>query len=314
MMIAFQKENRVTKPDAILIAGPTASGKSRLALDVARRCGGEIVNTDSMQIYDALRMLTARPSVKDEAVIPHHLYGFIPPEENFSVAKWLEQAKAVASEISARGNVPVFVGGTGLYFKALENGLADVTDIPEEIRTPIRRALAEDGSEKLHQRLVLVDPEGAGGLRPSDGQRIARALEVFETTGKSLKCFQQAAQSTAFLKERLVEKILLNPERSKLHERINLRTAQMMEEGAIDEVRKLIALDLPPEATAMQAIGVKPLGAHVEGEISLEEAIEKTRAATRQYAKRQSTWFRGQHGDDWQHVDCAQEALRKLSG
>lgn len=304
----------MSKPDTILIAGPTASGKSRLALDVARRFGGEIVNTDSMQIYDLLRVLTARPSVEDEAAVSHRLYGFATPAESFSVAKWLEQAMAIADDINARGNVPVFVGGTGLYFKALEAGLADVPDIPEEIRAPIRQALIEDGSEALHKRLLSVDAESAAGLGPSDGQRIARALEVFEATGKQLKSFQEAAQSASFLNGRRVEKILLMPERSRLHARINLRTTQMMDQGAVDEVRELLALNLPPDATAMQAIGVKPLRVHLEGKISFDDAIEKTRAATRQYAKRQSTWFRGQHGDDWRRVETAGEALEQLSG
>jgi len=313
-MMAFQLENRVSKPDAILIAGPTASGKSRLALDTVRRVGGEIVNTDSMQIYDVLRVLTARPSVEDEVVTPHHLYGFVSPSESFSVAKWQSQATAIADEIGSRGKVPVFVGGTGLYFKALEKGLADVPDIPEGIRVQIRQALIEDGSAALYQRLRSVDAESAAGLRPSDGQRIARALEVFETTGKSLKSFQEVAQSVSFLKGRRVVKVLLMPERSKLHERINLRTAQMMQQGAVEEVRELLALNLPSDASAMQAIGVKPLRAHLEGEIAMEEAIEKIRAATRQYAKRQSTWFRGQHGDDWRLFETAEEALDQFSG
>ncbi|MGI9354364.1 MAG: tRNA (adenosine(37)-N6)-dimethylallyltransferase MiaA [Rhizobiaceae bacterium] len=304
----------MTKPDAILIAGPTASGKSQLALESARRVGGEIVNTDSMQIYDVLRALTARPSTEDEAVVSHHLYGFVSPLESFSVAKWLKLATTIADEIGARGNVPVFVGGTGLYFKALENGLADVPVIPEEIRAPIRQALLQDGSEALHRRLASVDAESAACLLPSDGQRVARALEVFEAAGKSLKSFQQDAKSIAYLNRRCVDKILLMPERAKLHKRINLRTTWMMEHGAVGEVRNLLAVDLPPDATVMQAIGVKPLDAYLSGRSSFEEALEKTRDATRQYAKRQSTWFRRQHGDEWRHIETASEALTHICG
>ena len=304
----------MTKPDAILIAGPTASGKSRLAFEVARLVGGEIVNTDSMQIYDVLRVLTARPSKQDEAAAPHHLYGHISPTEDFSVAKWLEQAKTVFREIAGRGAVPVFAGGTGLYFKALEAGLANVPEIPDDIREPIRKALKEEGSEALHRQLAAANAEGGAALRPSDGQRIARALEVVKATGRPLRAFQNEAQSEAMLNGLNVRKILLMPERALLHERINARTEAMMEQGTLEEVKALLALDLPASATAMQAIGVKPLSAHLAGDLALDEAIERTQAATRQYAKRQSTWFRGQHGDDWLHAETAEEALEQLSG
>ncbi len=304
----------MSKPDAILIAGPTASGKSQLAIEVARQFSGEIVNADSMQIYDALRVLTARPSLEDEMLLPHHLYGNIAPSVGFSVAKWLEQARQAATEIRNRGAVPVFVGGTGLYFKALEKGLADVPDIPAAIRGPIRAALDREGSQVLHKRLAVVDPEAAATLRPSDGQRVARALEVIEATGRPLKAFQENAQSLSLLSGLNATKIVLLPERPVLHERINQRTRLMLDAGALEEVRALRRLNLAGSATAMQAIGVKPLTAHIRGELTLDQAVERIQAATRQYAKRQSTWFRGQHGQDWHHVASSKEALEKIFG
>ncbi len=304
----------MSKPDAILIAGPTASGKSQLAVDIADRIGGEIINTDSMQIYAVLRVLTARPSKAHELAIPHHLYGHVAPTENFSVAKWLEQAKRAMEDVRARHRIPIFVGGTGLYFKALESGLAEVPEIPAEIRQNIRTTLESRGSWLLHQRLASVDPESAAALRPGDGQRIARALEVIETTGKPLRVFQKEAHSISLLNKLNATKILLMPERPILHERINQRTKMMLEQGALEEIGALLRLKLPGSATAMQAIGVKPLEAHLNNELTRAEAVEKMQAATRQYAKRQSTWFRGQHGEDWRHVTSADEGLEKISG
>ncbi|MEE9315054.1 MAG: tRNA (adenosine(37)-N6)-dimethylallyltransferase MiaA [Rhizobiaceae bacterium] len=291
---------RVQKPDAILIAGPTASGKSKLALELARRYGGEIVNTDSMQIYPVLRVLSARPDEVDMAQTPHHLYGYAPIEEPYSVARWLEDAKQKANELWKRDVVPIFVGGTGLYFKALEEGLAGTPDIPSQIRAEIRADLLRDGSEKLHGRLQKLDPKGAENLQPSDGHRIARALEVVVSTGNSLQFFQNQPVSQPLLSGKNCQRLVLMPERSLLHTRINSRTEQMMDEGAIDEVRALLALNLPIEATVLKAIGVPQLSDFILGKQALNESVEKIRAATRQYSKRQSTWFKGQFSDDWQ--------------
>ena len=291
------------RPDAILIAGPTASGKSKLALEMAELWGGEIVNTDSMQIYPVLNILTARPDEDDLARVPHHLYGFAPLAEPYSVARWLEDARRVSEELWSRDVVPVFVGGTGLYFRALEKGLAGTPDIPAEIRAEIRQNLIEDGSVALHARLTLLDPAGAALLRPSDGQRIARALEVITATGKPLLDFQNQPVSAPFLDGKSVHRTVLMPQRPMLHERINLRTEWMMEQGALDEVTQLLSLKLPDEATVMRAIGVRQLTDYIRGEQLLKNSIDGIKAATRQYAKRQSTWFRGQFSNEWSFSD-----------
>ncbi len=289
----------VQRPDAILIAGPTASGKSKLALEEARRWGGEIINADSMQIYPVLDILTARPAAEDLAQIPHHLYGFAAIEKPFSVAQWLQLATAKAQDLWNRDVVPVFVGGTGLYFNALEQGLAKIPDIPEDIRNSIRTELIDLGSAAMHQKLAVLDPVGAARLRPGDSHRIARALEVVVATGQTLLHFQQTQKSPAFLAEKDVRRIVLMPSRPTLHERINARAEWMFEHGAIDEVQALLALDLPPEATVLKAIGVRQLRSFFLGECSVNDAKEQVKSATRQYAKRQSTWFRGQFDEKW---------------
>lgn len=290
----------VQRPDAILIAGPTASGKSKLALEEARRWGGEIINADSMQIYPVLDILTARPAAEDLRQVPHHLYGFAALDKSFSVAQWLERAKQKAEELWSRGVVPVFVGGTGLYFKALEEGLVEIPDIPAAIRQPIRQDLIEQGSEALHQRLAELDPLGAARLKPGDSHRIARALEVVVATGRSLMDFQQHQPAEPFLDNKIVRRIVLMPQRDVLHTRINDRTDWMFEHGAMDEVKALLALDLPEDATVLRAIGVRQLRSSLLGECSVKEAKEQVKAATRQYAKRQSTWFRGQFSAKWE--------------
>ena len=289
----------MNKPDAILIAGPTASGKSNLALKLAADFNGEIINTDSMQIFPILRVLTARPDDADLAQTVHHLYGTTPLEGPSSVAVWMRDAERVASDIWSRGKTAVFVGGTGLYFRGLEHGLAQVPDIPLDIRASVRQKLTELGSEHLYQQLLAADPLGASLLRPSDGQRIARALEVVLATGQSLKSFQDKPDTGALLSGKSVERYLVMPDRPVLHERINARTVKMMDEGAIDEVRELLSHNLSNELSIMRAIGVKEITQYLAGSLTRDEVIERIRAATRQYAKRQSTWFRGQLKTDW---------------
>ena len=289
----------VQRPDAILIAGPTASGKSKLAIEEALRWDGEIVNTDSMQIYPVLDILTARPDAEDLLKVPHHLYGTAAVDEPYSVARWMEEAATVAADIWSRGRVPVFVGGTGLYFRGLENGLAATPAIPPKIREKIRSDLIELGSEELHRQLAEIDPEGAANLRPSDGHRIARALEVIRGTNRPLAHYQNQPHSTPLLAKKSCRKIVLMPPRNVLHERINMRTEWMIEQGAITEVAALLALELPAEATVLKAIGVRQLGSYLHGKLSLKQATEQVKAATRQYAKRQSTWFNGQFDEDW---------------
>ena len=288
------------KPDAILIAGPTASGKSKFAVEMAQQWGGEIINTDSMQIYQVLNVLTARPDRADLEKIPHHLYGYVDAKIAYSVSRWLKDASQKAEELWERGVVPIFVGGTGLYFQALENGLAETPEIPSEIRSEIRQSLAENGSECLHEQLQKLDPKGAALLRSSDGQRIARALEVVSTSGKPLSYFQALPVSTPLLGDKACLRHVLMPERPILHRRINARTEQMLANGAIEEVRELLSLECDPGATVLRAIGVKQIGDYIHGKQSLNECQDKIKAATRQYSKRQSTWFRGQFSDEWQ--------------
>ncbi|MEO0548157.1 MAG: tRNA (adenosine(37)-N6)-dimethylallyltransferase MiaA, partial [Pseudomonadota bacterium] len=287
------------KPDAILLAGPTASGKSAKALQLAEQHDGVIVNTDSMQVYPVLDVLTARPSPEDFARVQHMLYGHAPLDQPYSVARWLDDANAAAQAVWAQGKIPIFVGGTGLYFRALDHGLANTPEIDPDLRRSVRDDLIEHGSGALYLRLQEHDPTGAEGLRPTDGQRIARALEVVLQTGKSLAHFQANAASSALLGGRRVERLVLMPERSELHARINKRARIMLENGALEEVKALLALDLPPEATVLRAIGVPQLTSLLAGELSQSDALEALRAATRQYAKRQFTWFRGQLDDRW---------------
>lgn len=287
------------KPDAILLAGPTASGKSAKALQLAQQHDGVIVNTDSMQVYPVLDVLTARPSSEDLARAQHMLYGHAPLDQPYSVARWLDDARAVAEAVWAERKVPIFVGGTGLYFRALDHGLANTPEINPDLRRSVRDDLINHGSDALHLRLQEHDPVGAAELRPSDGQRVARALEVVLQTGKPLAHFQAHASSSAFLSGRDVERYVLMPERSDLHARINKRARIMLENGALEEVEALLALELPPESTVWRAIGVTQLSSLLAGELSRDDALEALRAATRQYAKRQSTWFRGQLNDQW---------------
>ncbi len=301
------------QPDAVLIAGPTASGKSKLALEWAERVNGEIINADSMQLFAELSVLSARPDAEDLARVPHHLYASIPGTGPSSVMIWLERAVAIAQEIDLRGRVPIFVGGTGLYFRALEQGLARVPEIAPSVREDVRQRLIQQGSEKLYGELQELDPRGAQKLRPSDGQRIARALEVVLSTGEPLALYQRRNHVPGPFCGARLDRTLLMPPRAVLHERINLRTKVMMENGAIDEVRALLALNYPPQSPVLRAIGVEEVGKYIRGDLTLDESIERIRAATRQYAKRQCTWFRGQFGDNWQILDhFGQETLQNI--
>jgi tRNA dimethylallyltransferase len=290
--------------DAILITGPTASGKSALAVELARAHGGEVVNADSMQVYDTLKVLTARPDVADMAGIPHHLYGTVPAGQAFSTGEWLRRVGPVLEEIRMRGKVPVLVGGTGLYFKALTGGLSEIPEIPPEIRMKWRRRLAEDGPWALHAELGSRDPDMADQLGASDGQRIVRALEIIDATGRSLASFQ-AGRGRELVDPKRARKLVVAPDRAVLHERINRRFAAMFEQGAIEEVEALLRLGLSREMPVMKAIGVPQISALLRGELTREQVIAQAAAATRQYAKRQMTWFRNQMDESWQRLDPA---------
>lgn len=276
---------------ALLIAGPTASGKSALALDVARRRDGVVINADSMQVYRDLRVLTARPSPEEEAAAPHRLYGHVDGAVNHSVARWLADATAVLAEVEAEGRLPIFCGGTGLYFKALTEGLSDIPPVPDAVRARVRAECEGRETAELHLRLRARDPTSAARLRPSDRLRVMRALEVHAATGRSIGDFWDARAPGPLVGEG-VEKVFLAPDRTEIRARIDARFLAMMEAGALDEVRALAARGLDPLLPVMRAHGVPGLIAFLEGRISLEEAIAKGQADTRAYAKRQVTWFR----------------------
>ncbi len=294
-------ENLLSAMNAILITGPTASGKSALAVELAKQHGGVVINADSMQVYDTLRVLTARPSDEDMEGVPHHLYGHVPAGAAYSTGAWLRDVTALLPRIRAEGKLPVFVGGTGLYFKALTGGLSQMPAIPEEIRQRLRARLLEEGPEGLHAELTGADPAVAASLNVQDGQRIVRALEVFEATGQSIADFQGQA-GPVIVDPDGARKIVVLPDRAVLHQRINGRFAKMLEQGAEDEVKALLAFGLSPEMPVMKAIGVSQIAAMLRGEMGRDEVIERGAAATRQYAKRQMTWFRNQMDESWERL------------
>lgn len=277
------------KPSAILIAGPTASGKSAVALRVAEAVGGTIINADSMQVYSDLRVLTARPDEEDERRVPHALYGFLDGSEAYSVGRWLQDTGDAIATVRSKGQVPVVTGGTGLYFKALLDGLSPVPGIPADIRERWREEAKRLDGPELHAMLAERDPAMAERLRPTDPQRIVRALEVLEATGQSLADWQQKP-GTPLLQESETACFVIAPPREALVSRINSRLSQMVDHGALDEVKALMARELAPDLPIMRALGVKPLAAHLAGKLAMDEAIEQTGAETRQYAKRQMTW------------------------
>ncbi len=294
-------ENLLSTLNAILITGPTASGKSAFAVELAKQHGGVVINADSMQVYDTLRVLTARPSEEDMEGVPHHLYGHVPAGQAYSTGAWLRDVTALLPRIRAEGKLPVFVGGTGLYFKALTGGLSEMPVIPEAIRQRLRGRLLQEGPEVLYADLAKADPAIARSLNPQDGQRIVRALEVFEATGQSIAEFQGQV-GPVIVDPETARKIVVLPDRAILHQRINGRFEKMLEQGAEEEVKALLALDLPAEMPVMKAIGVSQIAAMLRSEMSRSEVIERGSAATRQYAKRQMTWFRNQMDESWERL------------
>ncbi|MGA2057713.1 MAG: tRNA (adenosine(37)-N6)-dimethylallyltransferase MiaA [Bradyrhizobium sp.] len=279
--------------DAVFIAGPTASGKSALALALARKTGGFVINTDSMQVYRDLRVLTARPSAEEEATVPHRLYGHVDAGLNFSAGAWVADAANVLKDARAEKRLPIFVGGSGLYFKALTRGLSAVPPIPVEIREAVRARLERDGVEALHAELSRRDPVAAERLKPRDRTRTARALEVIEATGRSLNDWHREGLPP-LLPPGTFRALFLEPDRDALYARIDARFETMLANGALEEVAQLAARGLDPLLPAMKAHGVPALIRHLKGEITRDEASEIGRADTRHYAKRQFTWFRHQ--------------------
>jgi len=284
---------------ALLIMGPTASGKSALALALAERNGGEIINVDSMQVYHDFRVLTARPSPQEEARAAHHLYGYVDAAELYSTGRWLTDALAAIEVIRARGRTPILVGGTGLYFKALTDGLADIPAADAETRAALRARAEAEGAQALHAELAERDPGTAARLEPNDAPRILRALEVLETTGESISTLQ-ANTKPALAREQWAG-IALTPEREQVYAAIDTRFEVMLTAGALDEVRAFAARGLDAALPAMKAHGAPALMAHLRGELSLAEAGEIAKRDTRRYAKRQFTWIAGQMRD-WPRV------------
>jgi tRNA dimethylallyltransferase len=278
---------------AVLIAGPTASGKSALALELAQATGGVIINADSMQVYRDLRIITARPTPEEEARAPHRLYGHVDAAVNFSAGHWVTDAAAALAEARTQNRLAIFAGGSGLYFKALTRGLSAVPPIAAEIRESVRARLERDGVEALHTELARRDPVAAERLKPRDRTRIARAMEVVEATGRSLIDWHRDGLPP-LLPTGQFRAVFLAPDREALYARIDARFEAMLSAGALGEVERLAARRLDPLLPAMKAHGVPALLRHLKGEITREEAATIGRADTRHYAKRQFTWFRHQ--------------------
>jgi tRNA dimethylallyltransferase len=279
----------MTRVKTLIVAGPTASGKSALALALAERLGGTIINTDAMQVYRDLRVLTARPTPDDEARAPHALYGVRPAAEPGNVAWWREAALAAMAAAREAGRLPILTGGSGLYFASLTEGLADIPDPGPAARAEARALLKEIGPAALHAHLADVDPVTAARLRPTDSQRVARAWEVWRGTGTGLAAWQATKTPPAPWR---FAAILLDPPRAELRAAIAARFDAMLRDGALEEVRALLALQLDPALPAMRAHGVPELVSHLRGEITLEVAGRRIELVTGQYTKRQATWFR----------------------
>lgn len=295
----------MSSPRAFLIAGPTASGKTALALDVAERVGGAIVNADSMQVYRDFHILTARPTPQEEARAPHFLFGHVDAAVNYSAGRWLADFAATLAELDARGLTPVVVGGTGMYFKAALYGLSDIPAVPDEVREAVRAAAQGKTPQQLHAELAACDPQTAARLQPTDPQRILRALEVFAATGKPLAAYH-GPRSAPLLQMNACRAVFLAPDRAALYARIDQRYDQMIAHGALDEVRALHARGLDPALPAMRAHGAPHLIAYLNGEMSREEAIAHGKSDTRHYAKRQFTFARHQLPDfDWRAPETA---------
>ena len=275
---------------AILIHGPTASGKSALSVALAKRVGGEVINADSMQVYRDLRVISARPAASEMAGVEHHLFGHVPASERYSTGKWLDEVKPVIAKVQRRGKVPIIIGGTGLYHLALIEGLSEIPPVPEDVRSDVTEIFKAGGVPALREKLEQVDRETAERLGEGDRQRLSRALEVWLATGKSISSFQ-GKKGRAILGEREWLGVALTPTRSRLYARIDRRFEGMLREGAMEEARGLASQSLPDELPAMKAHGIPWLIAYLKGEMSAEGAAENAKRDTRRYAKRQFTWI-----------------------
>ena len=297
---------------ALLIAGPTASGKSALAIHLAKKFNGVVINADSMQVYQPLRVLTARPSVEEEAEVAHALFGHVGADQPYSVAHWLVDVTAVIGRVLAQGQLPIVTGGTGMYFRVLSEGLSDIPAVPDAVRARIRALEAEIGVAALHARLLACDPETALSLNPTDPQRVIRAMEVFEATGRSIRSFQGPRHGAVIDPARALA-VFLAPDREVLRSRIDQRFDQMLRQGALEEVEALARLGLDPALPVMRAHGVPGLIGALRGDMPMDQAIDKGKADTRRYAKRQHTWFRHQASDFiWMKPEEARSRIESL--
>lgn len=290
--------------DAVLIAGPTASGKSHAALALAKAIGGVIVNADSMQVYREAPVLTAMPSDTDRNAVPHVLYGHVSVHELYSTGRYQDDANEALAEARRMGRLPIFTGGTGLYFSVLAEGISDIPKVPAEVRARVRARCEEIGVIALHAELAARDPETASKLRPSDPQRVLRAIEVFEATGRPLVHWQKE-MGKPVLDGLKIARFVMDVPRPELRARIETRFKTMLSEGALQEAASLRGLD--PALPAAKILGLRELWATQDGAISEAEAVELAVTATRQYAKRQSTWFRNRMAD-WDRLDSQNAA------
>jgi len=275
---------------AILIHGPTASGKTALAIEVARKLGGEVINADSMQVYRDLQVISARPTEEEMDGVPHHLFGYVDAAARYSTGEWLEAARGVLKKLQRQNKHAVIVGGTGLYLLALTQGLSDIPPVPDDIRAEVKQISDTEGADGLRARLAPHDPDLAERLGTGDKQRLARAYEVWLATGRPLSDFQTERQPPV-LKDGEWVGYALTPPRAALYKKIDRRFEGMLMQGAMAEAKALVARDLDPELPAMKAHGMPWLAAFVRGEISAEEAAENAKRDTRRYAKRQFTWI-----------------------
>lgn len=298
------------KNKVVVIGGPTASGKSAVAMDVARAFDGVVINGDALQIYDALPMLTARPSAEDEASVPHRLYGTMAPTETCSAGLWEGHAIDAIKQAWAQEKLPIVTGGTGLYLKTLVEGISKLPPIPEDIRQAVRDQAEQDGIAPLYEELSRDDPEMAARLKPADKQRICRAVEVFRATGQSLAHWQRENKPEPTLKADYATHIIMPP-RALLYERCNKRFDWMIEQGALDEVAQFTALHLDKNLPIMKALGLSELQSYLAGHTALEDAIEQAKQQTRRFAKRQCTWFRNQMGEPEIHAAQYSESLKE---
>jgi len=282
----------LSEPLITLLAGPTASGKSRRALEMAARTGAVIVNADSQQMYADLRVLSARPSVEEEAMVEHRLYGIADAADAWSVGRWSRAVMPVLTGLAAERRPVVLVGGTGLYFTALTAGLADIPDVPVDVRDGAGAEFDAGGEAAFRRQLAGIDPAAEARIEAGDRQRLTRAWAVAQHTGRALSDW--TADTTPLLTPGSWTGLVIEPQRETLYANCNRRVAQMVEAGALEEVRALVARALDPALPAMKAVGVREFAAHLAGEASLAAAVEATRQATRNYAKRQLTWFRNQ--------------------